>query len=88
MCPIGEKPQQYHQAGMVSWGIGCGGKTPGVYVNVAKFRNWIDDQMAQNNLDTSYYDSSKTTQMQRISQTKRITQMQKKTQTPNLSKKV
>jgi len=56
MCPIENRPNQFQQAGIVAWGIGCGTKTPGVYVDVALFRNWIDEQMAKEELDTSYYD--------------------------------
>ncbi|XP_050425771.1 phenoloxidase-activating factor 2-like isoform X2 [Adelges cooleyi] len=59
MCPMPEKTEQYHQAGIVAWGIGCGeDKTPGVYVNVALFRHWIDRQMKKHNYDTRYYDSN------------------------------
>lgn len=58
MCPLKNNPDQFHQAGMVAWGIGCGDQTPGVYVDVALFRRWIDDQMIRNNLDTSYYDAN------------------------------
>lgn len=43
------------QAGIVAWGIGCGTENPGVYANVAQFRNWIDHQMKSRNLDTSSY---------------------------------
>jgi len=38
----------YRVAGIVAWGIGCGQKdVPGVYVNVAKFKNWIDENIAK-----------------------------------------
>lgn len=44
------------QAGIVSWGIGCGDSgTPGVYANIAYVRNWIDKQMASYNLDNTIY---------------------------------
>jgi len=56
MCPIENRPNQFQQAGIVAWGIGCGTKTPGVYVDVALFRNWIDEQMAKEKLSTTYYD--------------------------------
>ncbi|XP_025207828.1 phenoloxidase-activating factor 2 [Melanaphis sacchari] len=56
VCPLDNNPEQYHQAGIVAWGIGCGDETPGIYVDVALFKNWIDEQMARENFDTSYYD--------------------------------
>jgi secreted trypsin-like serine protease len=31
------------QVGVLSWGAGCGGATPGVYARVAPFAGWIDD---------------------------------------------
>lgn len=41
-----ENKGSYVVAGIVAWGIGCGQKdVPGVYVNVAKFRPWIDEQI-------------------------------------------
>lgn len=33
-------------AGVVSWGIECGGVTPGVYAEVAHFRGWIRSVLA------------------------------------------
>lgn len=42
---------QYRIAGIVAWGIGCGQKdVPGVYVNVGKFRAWIDEEVAKKTL--------------------------------------
>jgi len=29
------------QAGIVSWGVGCGTPMPGVYVDVARYVDWI-----------------------------------------------
>ncbi|CAO1341783.1 unnamed protein product [Diamesa tonsa] len=46
VCPIDGQEGYYYQAGIVSWGIGCGGGIPGVYVKVSQFRNWIDVQIA------------------------------------------
>ncbi|GBP68833.1 Phenoloxidase-activating factor 2 [Eumeta japonica] len=43
-CPVGD--DRYTLTGLVSWGIGCGGKgVPGVYTKTSMFRNWIDQKM-------------------------------------------
>jgi len=56
VCPMADQPQRYMQSGIVAWGIGCGeDKTPGVYVNVATLRTWIDDQLYINNIDMTGY---------------------------------
>uniref|UniRef100_A0A182QS75 Peptidase S1 domain-containing protein n=1 Tax=Anopheles farauti TaxID=69004 RepID=A0A182QS75_9DIPT len=56
VCPIPGTNNYFYQAGMVAWGIGCGEDgVPGVYVNVPKFRGWIDDHLRQRNItDHSY----------------------------------
>ncbi|CAH1175584.1 unnamed protein product [Phaedon cochleariae] len=55
VCPTGTT-DRYFQAGIVAWGIGCGeNQTPGVYVNVARFRDFIDEQMRIYGLDTEVY---------------------------------
>lgn len=56
-CPVpGASANRFYQSGIVAWGIGCGeNQIPGVYVNVASFRNWIDQQMLSKNLDTKSY---------------------------------
>ncbi|XP_046750351.1 uncharacterized protein LOC124413673 [Diprion similis] len=59
-CPSKNAQDRYVQAGIVAWGIGCGAdRTPGVYANVGKARQWIDSKMAQYNLDTSSYQCPK-----------------------------
>ncbi|XP_055597312.1 phenoloxidase-activating factor 2-like [Uranotaenia lowii] len=56
VCPIQGTYEHYHQIGIVSWGIGCGeNQIPGVYADVAYFRNWIDQQMQNHQLDTKSY---------------------------------
>ncbi|XP_076681415.1 phenoloxidase-activating factor 2-like isoform X2 [Andrena cerasifolii] len=55
VCPSKNDPTRYQQAGIVAWGIGCGDGTPGVYANVAYVRDWIDEQMASNSLDSTVY---------------------------------
>lgn len=56
MCPIEGEISRYYQAGIVSWGIGCGQKhIPGVYVDVSLFRNWIDQHMKNHGLSADYY---------------------------------
>ncbi|XP_044734070.1 phenoloxidase-activating factor 2-like [Chrysoperla carnea] len=59
VCPISGIPNRYYQAGIVAWGIGCGEQqTPGVYVNVALFRDWIDLQLKNNKINTDTYSFS------------------------------
>lgn len=56
VCPIPGKGDHYYQAGIVAWGIGCGENgTPGAYVKVSEFRNWVDDLMISRGYDTSTY---------------------------------
>ncbi|XP_031634505.1 phenoloxidase-activating factor 2-like [Contarinia nasturtii] len=50
VCPAKNSQGRYVQAGIVSWGVGCGEKTPGAYANVALFRNWVDEQLNLRNL--------------------------------------
>ena len=46
VCPIEGVENKFYQAGIVSWGIGCGLKdVPGVYTNVANFIEWINNEM-------------------------------------------
>ncbi|XP_063911669.1 phenoloxidase-activating factor 2-like [Zophobas morio] len=57
VCPIPGEKNRYQQSGIVAWGIGCGdSQTPGVYVNVALFRNWIDEQMKSKGIETQAYE--------------------------------
>lgn len=42
VCPARNDPNTYFQAGIVAWGIGCGGDVPGVYADVSKAVCWID----------------------------------------------
>lgn len=56
VCPIEGSTDRFHQVGIVAWGIGCAEKeTPGVYVNVPLFRDWIDEQIKAKNLEISGY---------------------------------
>ena len=46
VCPVEYEKDRYIQYGIVAWGIGCGDTgIPGVYVDVSKVRNWIDDKV-------------------------------------------
>ncbi|XP_065085257.1 phenoloxidase-activating factor 2-like [Ochlerotatus camptorhynchus] len=58
VCPIQGSNEFYHQVGIVSWGVGCGGGIPGLYADVSLFRHWIDQEMQNRVLDTSSYSVS------------------------------
>lgn len=56
ICPVIGQTERYHQIGIVSWGLTCGiANTPGVYVNVILFSEWIDNEMIKLGLDTDIY---------------------------------
>ncbi|RZC40602.1 Trypsin domain containing protein [Asbolus verrucosus] len=56
VCPIQDQKNRYFQAGIVAWGISCGlTDVPGVYVNIALFRSWIDRELESKNLNISIY---------------------------------
>lgn len=56
ICPLIGQNNRYEQVGIVSWGLTCGlQNTPGVYVNVAMFSDWIDKEMMLHNFDTNIY---------------------------------
>ena len=42
VCPSKYDPYTYIQAGIVAWGIGCGGDTPGAYAAVSEAVCWVD----------------------------------------------
>lgn len=57
ICPISDSDDdRYQQIGITSWGLGCNAEgVPGVYANVAFFRDWIDKQMEEKNYKTEVY---------------------------------
>lgn len=57
VCPDPTNSKRYLQAGIVAWGIGCGDlNVPGVYADVSRFRDWIDQNMQRLNLETAPYE--------------------------------
>ncbi|KAG6465667.1 hypothetical protein O3G_MSEX015303 [Manduca sexta] len=57
VCPSEYEKDRYVQNGIVAWGIGCGEDgTPGVYVDVANLREWIDGILLGVNYDITVYE--------------------------------
>ncbi|XP_021706592.1 proclotting enzyme isoform X2 [Aedes aegypti] len=56
--PIPDDPEsRYYAVGMVAWGVGCGRSgTPSVYTDIGQFREWIDEELANESLSMYYYD--------------------------------
>ncbi|XP_017130428.1 phenoloxidase-activating factor 2-like [Drosophila elegans] len=51
-CSLGDFADRYEQAGIVSWGVGCGiENVPATFTNVALFRDWIDRSLARNDVE-------------------------------------
>ena len=47
VCEIKNHPNSYYLSGIVVGGIGCGRKdVPAFYLDVAKYRDWIDEKMS------------------------------------------
>ncbi|XP_023310955.1 uncharacterized protein LOC108912856 [Anoplophora glabripennis] len=56
VCEMPSDPNQFFQAGIVSWGIGCGLKdVPGVYTDVKRISGWIEDELERRSLCVLQY---------------------------------
>lgn len=56
VCPVPSGNNRYYHAGIVSGNIQCGETgAPGIFANVAHFRNWIDQQVKSHGYDTDVY---------------------------------
>lgn len=55
VCKIPNTSHSYYQSGIVSWGIGCKQSIPAAYVNVARYRDWIDKVMHKMNFESNSY---------------------------------
>ncbi|KAH8410052.1 hypothetical protein KR009_004721, partial [Drosophila setifemur] len=46
VCPIPKYRNRFEQAGIVTWGLGCSTQgLPALFIDVAKLRPWIENQM-------------------------------------------
>ena len=53
VCQI-EGTNRYQEVGIISWGIGCAEQIPGLYTDVAHFRDWIDNEIKKLNYRQEY----------------------------------
>ena len=48
VCEVLPGARHYYQVGIIVGGVDCGLKNiPGIYLDVAKYREWIDDTISQ-----------------------------------------
>ncbi|KAH8251286.1 hypothetical protein KR032_005120, partial [Drosophila birchii] len=51
VCPLPQDPTRFEQAGIVTYGIGCGtATTPGIYTDVSQMRGWINYHLQRLNI--------------------------------------
>lgn len=51
VCPIIGESNKYVLSGLTSYGVKCFTETPGVYTNVAKYLDWINEEPAESSKD-------------------------------------
>lgn len=57
MCPFSGSETRFYQAGIVSWGIGCGtAGVPGVYAKNSMFTEWINQELQKHRVDGDLFD--------------------------------
>lgn len=55
-CSVSSNPDHYYQVGVTVGGIGCGLKDiPRLFINVAAYRDWIDQKLSEHEIDTSSF---------------------------------
>nr|XP_029713678.1 phenoloxidase-activating factor 2-like [Aedes albopictus] len=57
MCPFSGSETRFYQAGIVSWGIGCGtAGVPDVYAKNSMFTEWINQELQKHRVDGDLFD--------------------------------
>lgn len=57
MCPFRGSDSRFYQAGIVSWGIGCGtAGVPGVYARNSMFTEWINQELQKLGVNNDLFD--------------------------------
>lgn len=58
VCEMSSFPNHFYQVGIVAGGIGCGAeKVPGLFVDISKYREWIDEKLAEKEIAHKSYTS-------------------------------